>query len=81
MDRDGTKSGFDIGLTRAVSEAVAVPVIASGGVGTLEHLAEGIEQGRADAVLAASVFHFGEITVGEAKRYLASRGIEMRLSP
>jgi len=81
MDRDGTKSGFDIGLTRAVSEAVAVPVIASGGVGKLEHLAEGIEQGRADAVLAASVFHFGEITVGEAKRYLAARGIEMRLSP
>jgi cyclase len=79
MDRDGTKSGFDIGLTRAVSEAVGVPVIASGGVGTLEHLAEGIEQGRADAVLAASVFHFGEFTIGEAKRFLASRGIEMRL--
>ncbi len=81
MDRDGTKSGFDIGLTRAVSDAVDVPVIASGGVGKLEHLAEGIERGRADAVLAASVFHFGEITVGEAKRYLAARGIEMRLSP
>jgi cyclase len=79
MDRDGTKSGFDIGLTRAVCEAVGVPVIASGGVGTLEHLAEGIEQGRADAVLAASVFHFGEFTIGEAKRFLASRGIEMRL--
>jgi cyclase len=79
MDRDGTKAGFDLELTRAVSEAVTVPVIASGGVGTLEHLALGIEQGRADAVLAASVFHFGEITIGEAKRFLAARGIEMRL--
>jgi len=79
MDRDGTKSGFDLELTRAVSEAVPVPLIASGGVGTLEHLAEGIEKGRADAVLAASVFHFGEITVPEAKRFLAARGIEMRL--
>lgn len=79
MDRDGTKSGFDLALTRAVSEAVTVPVIASGGVGTLEHLAQGVEQGRADAVLAASVFHFGEITISEAKRFLAARGIEMRL--
>jgi cyclase len=79
MDRDGTKSGFDLDLTRAVSEAVTVPVIASGGVGSLEHLADGIEQGRADAVLAASVFHFGEITIAEAKRFLAARGIEMRL--
>ena len=79
MDRDGTKSGFDLALTRAVSESVGVPVIASGGVGSLEHLAAGIEEGRADAVLAASVFHFGEITIGEAKRFLASRGIEMRL--
>jgi cyclase len=79
MDRDGTKSGFDVALTRAVSEAVPVPVIASGGVGSLEHLAQGIEEGRADAVLAASVFHFGEITVPEAKRFLAARGIEMRL--
>ncbi|MBC8022083.1 MAG: imidazole glycerol phosphate synthase subunit HisF [Burkholderiales bacterium] len=79
MDRDGTRSGFDLALTRAVSEAVGVPVIASGGVGSLEHLAAGIEEGRADAVLAASVFHFGEITIGEAKRFLASRGIEMRL--
>jgi cyclase len=78
MDRDGTKSGFDIELTRAVAEAVPVPVIASGGVGTLEHLAQGIELGRADAVLAASVFHFGEITIPEAKRFLAARGIEMR---
>ncbi|HRZ00094.1 MAG TPA: imidazole glycerol phosphate synthase subunit HisF [Burkholderiaceae bacterium] len=79
MDRDGTKSGFDLELTRAVADAVGVPVIASGGVGTLEHLAEGVTQGRADAVLAASIFHFGEYTVGEAKRYLASRGIAMRL--
>ena len=79
MDRDGTKSGFDIALTRAVSDAVGVPVIASGGVGSLEHLAEGVERGHADALLAASVFHFGEITVPEAKRFLAARGIEMRL--
>jgi len=79
MDRDGTKSGFDLALTRAVSEAVPVPVIASGGVGRMEHLAEGIEQGRADAVLAASVFHFGEIAIPDAKRFLAARGIEMRL--
>ena len=79
MDRDGTRSGFDLELTRAVAEAVAVPVIASGGVGSLEHLALGIEQGRADAVLAASVFHFGEITIAQAKRFLAARGIEMRL--
>jgi len=78
MDRDGTRSGFDLELTRAVSEAVPVPVIASGGVGSLEHLAQGIERGRADAVLAASVFHFGEITIPEAKRFLAARGIEMR---
>jgi cyclase len=79
MDRDGTKSGFDLELTRAVSDAVGVPVIASGGVGTLEHLALGIERGGADAVLAASVFHFGEITIAQAKRFLAARGIEMRL--
>jgi cyclase len=79
MDRDGTKSGFDLALTRAVAEAVTVPVIASGGVGRVEHLAEGIEEGRADAVLAASVFHFGEIAIPAAKRFLAARGIEMRL--
>ena len=79
MDRDGTKSGFDLALTRAVTRAVTVPVIASGGVGRVEHLAEGIEQGGADAVLAASVFHFGEIAIPEAKRFLAGRGIEMRL--
>ncbi len=79
MDRDGTKSGFDLRLTRAVSDAVSVPVIASGGVGTLEHLAEGILQGHADAVLAASIFHFGEYTIEQAKRYLRDRGIEVRL--
>jgi len=79
MDRDGTRSGFDLELTHAVASAVTVPVIASGGVGTLEHLALGIERGGADAVLAASVFHFGDLTIGEAKRFLAARGIEMRL--
>ncbi len=79
MDRDGTRDGFDLDLTRAVSDAVEVPVIASGGVGTLEHLAEGVTLGRADAVLAASIFHFGEYSVGEAKRYLADKGIEVRL--
>ncbi len=78
MDRDGTRNGFDLGLTRAVSEAVSVPVIASGGVGTLEHLAEGIMEGRADAVLAASIFHFGEHTVGEAKALLEQHHIEVR---
>jgi cyclase len=78
MDRDGTRNGFDLALTRAVADAVSVPVIASGGVGSVEHLAEGILQGRADAVLAASVFHFGEITVAQAKAYMASRGIEVR---
>jgi imidazole glycerol-phosphate synthase subunit HisF len=79
MDRDGTREGFDLGLTRAVSDAVGVPVIASGGVGSLEHLAEGVLEGRADAVLAASIFHFGEFTVREAKEHLARRGIEVRL--
>jgi imidazole glycerol-phosphate synthase subunit HisF len=79
MDRDGTKSGFDLALTRAVAEAVDVPVIASGGVGNLEHLADGILEGRADAVLAASIFHYGEYTVRQAKELMASRGIEVRL--
>lgn len=79
MDRDGTKIGFDLALTSAISEAVTVPVIASGGVGTLEHLAEGILYGKADAVLAASIFHFGEYTIEQAKRYLQDRGIEVRL--
>ena len=79
MDRDGTKIGFDLGLTRAVADAVSIPVIASGGVGTLEHLAEGVSQGRADAVLAASIFHFGQHTVREAKELMRSRGIEVRL--
>ena len=79
MDRDGTRDGFDLALTRAVSEAVDVPVIASGGVGTLEHLADGVTLGKADAVLAASIFHFGEHTVGEAKACMRRRGIEVRL--
>jgi cyclase len=79
MDRDGTKAGFDLELTRAVADAVPVPVIASGGVGNLQHLAEGITQGRADAVLAASIFHYGEFTVRQAKAYLAAQGIPMRL--
>ena len=79
MDRDGTKAGFDLELTRAVSDAVSIPLIASGGVGTLDHLAEGILQGRADAVLAASVFHYGEFTIRQAKEHLAKRGIEVRL--
>ena len=78
MDRDGTKIGFDLELTRAVCDAVSVPVIASGGVGTLEHLADGIQIGGADAVLAASIFHYGEHTVGEAKALMASRGILVR---
>jgi cyclase len=79
MDQDGVKKGFDVGLTRAVSEAVSVPVIASGGVGNLQHLVDGITEGHADAVLAASIFHFGEYTVGDAKRYMAERGIEVRV--
>ena len=79
MDRDGTKIGFDLELTRAVSDAVPVPVIASGGVGALEHLAEGIQIGGADAVLAASIFHYGEFSVGQAKAMMASRGIPVRL--
>ena len=77
--RDGTRAGFDLELTRAVSDAVPVPVIASGGVGTLQHLADGVTEGGADAVLAASIFHFGEFTVQQAKEYLAARGIAMRL--
>lgn len=79
MDRDGTKSGFDLALTRAVSDAVSVPVIASGGVGNLDHLADGVQQGGADAVLAASIFHYGEYTVGQAKQRMAERGIPVRL--
>jgi cyclase len=78
MDRDGTKMGFDLELTRAVADAVPVPVIASGGVGTLQHLADGVLQGRADAVLAASIFHYGEFTVGQAKAFMAAQGIPMR---
>ncbi len=79
MDRDGTKAGFDLALTRAVSDAVDVPVIASGGVGTLDHLADGIQRGGADAVLAASIFHYGEFTVLQAKQHLAARGIPVRI--
>lgn len=79
MDRDGTREGFDLGLTRAISEAVNVPVIASGGVGNLDHLAEGIITGKADAVLAASIFHFAEYSIQQAKQHMAERGIEVRL--
>jgi cyclase len=78
MDRDGTKNGFDIELVRMISDGVSVPVIASGGVGTLEHLAQGILQGHADAVLAASIFHYGEFTIAQAKAYLVQQGIEIR---
>jgi cyclase len=78
MDRDGTREGFDIALTRAIVEAVDVPVIASGGVGTLEHLAQGVLEGGADAVLAASIFHFGEFTVAQAKAAMSARGIPVR---
>jgi cyclase len=80
MDRDGTKSGFDLELTRAVSDAISIPVIASGGVGGLQDLADGIKAGKADAVLAASIFHYGEYTVQEAKRFMAGQGIPMRLA-
>ncbi|MCP3670322.1 MAG: imidazole glycerol phosphate synthase subunit HisF [Gammaproteobacteria bacterium] len=79
MDRDGTKIGFDLDLTRAISDAVSIPVIASGGVGELQHLVDGVDQGGADAVLAASIFHFAEYSIGEAKRYMAERGVEVRL--
>ena len=79
MDRDGTKRGFDLELTRAVADAVPVPVIASGGVGTLEHLVEGVREGHASAVLAASIFHYGECTIGEAKRFMAAAGLPIRL--
>ena len=79
MDRDGTKVGFDLALTKAISDAVEIPVIASGGVGNLDHLADGVLQGGADAVLAASIFHFGEFTIAQAKQHMASRSIEVRL--
>ena len=79
MDRDGTRQGFDLELTRAFSDALDIPVIASGGVGNLEHLVEGVLQGHADAVLAASIFHYGEYTVQQAKKLMAQRGIEVRL--
>ena len=80
MDRDGTRAGFNLPLTRAISDAVPVPVIASGGVGTLDHLVEGVTQGRASAVLAASIFHFGDYTIAEAKAHMAEAGIPMRLT-
>jgi cyclase len=79
MDRDGTKDGYDLELTRAVSDAVTVPVIASGGAGTLAHFHEALDEGHADAALAASLFHFGIHTIAETKRYLAERGVEVRL--
>ena len=79
MDADGTKAGFDLELTRAVSDLVSIPVIASGGVGNLQHLADGVTKGGADAVLAASIFHFGEYTIEEAKRFMAAQGIPVRL--
>jgi cyclase len=79
MNRDGSKDGFDLELTAAVSDAVSVPVIASGGVGNLQHLVDGISKGHADAVLAASIFHYGEYTVGQAKEYMASQGIPVRI--
>lgn len=79
MDRDGTKAGFDLDYTRAISDRVNVPIIASGGVGNLDHLVDGVVKGHADAVLAASIFHFGEYTVGEAKRHMANAGVEVRL--
>lgn len=79
MDRDGTKNGFDLGVTRAISDAVPVPVIASGGVGNLQHLVDGVKEGRADAVLAASIFHFGEYSVPEAKAFMQQQGVEVRL--
>ena len=81
MDRDGTKSGFDIALTRAVADSVAVPVIASGGAGNLDHMVEGIRDGHATAVLAASIFHFGQFTIRQAKEYMAGAGLPMRLDP
>ena len=80
MDRDGTRAGFNLPLTRAISDAVSIPVIASGGVGTLDHLVDGVTEGRASAVLAASIFHFGEFTIGEAKAHMAAAGIPVRLS-
>ncbi|MDX5409270.1 MAG: imidazole glycerol phosphate synthase subunit HisF, partial [Thauera sp.] len=79
MDRDGTKDGFDLALTRAVADAVNVPVIASGGVGNLDHLVAGVREGGADAVLAASIFHFGTYTIEQAKRHMAAAGVEVRL--
>ena len=80
MDRDGTRAGFNLPLTRAISQAVNIPVIASGGVGNLDHLVEGVTEGKASAVLAASIFHFGDYTIGEAKAHMAEAGIPVRLT-
>ena len=80
MDRDGTKAGYNLPLTRAISDAVSVPVIASGGVGTLDHLVEGVTEGHASAVLAASIFHFGTYSIAEAKSHMAAAGIDMRMT-
>lgn len=80
MDRDGTRAGFNLAMTRAIADAVSIPVIASGGVGNLDHLVEGVTEGHASAVLAASIFHFGDYTIQEAKEYMASKGIPMRLN-
>jgi cyclase len=79
MDRDGTRDGYDIALTRRISDAVSIPVIASGGVGTLDHLVDGVTQGGASAVLAASIFHFGHFTIGEAKAHMAAAGVPVRI--
>ena len=79
MDRDGTKNGFDLGVTRAIADAVNIPVIASGGVGNLQHLVDGVKQGGADAVLAASIFHFGEYTIPQAKQFMAEQGVVVRI--
>jgi cyclase len=81
MDRDGTRQGFDLPLTRAIADSISVPVIASGGVGTLDHLVDGIRGGHATAVLAASIFHFGEFTIRQAKEHMARAGLPMRLDP
>ena len=81
MDRDGTRQGFDLPLTRAIADSVSVPVVASGGVGNLDHLVDGVREGRANAVLAASIFHFGEFTIRQAKDHMARAGLAMRLDP
>ena len=81
IDADGTKAGYDLAITRKISESTSVPIVASGGAGNLEHMAEVLEQGKADAVLAASIFHFGEYTVGDVKTFLGNKGIPVRITP